>query len=62
MKVLITGATGFLGRHLSKRVKRKGWEIFISNTSKANLMSDKKLHIYNDIKFDYILMIDKIFN
>lgn len=54
MKVLITGATGFLGRHLTKMLTAKGWEIFISNTSKANLMSDKNLHIYNDKKFDYI--------
>jgi len=54
MKVLITGATGFLGRHLTKMLAAKGWEIFISNTSKANLMSDQNLHIYNDTKFDYI--------
>ena len=54
MKVLVTGATGFLGRHLTKMLEQKQWEVFISNTSKANLMSDKNLHIYNDIKFDYI--------
>ena len=54
MKVLVTGATGFLGRHLTKMLEQKQLEVFISNTSKANLMSDKNLHIYNDIKFDYI--------
>ena len=54
MKVLITGATGFLGRHLSKMLKNKNWQIYISNTSKANLESDQNLHIYNEVKFDYI--------
>tara|TARA_R100000995_G_C3483244_1_gene125388 strand:+ start:1930 stop:2820 length:891 start_codon:yes stop_codon:yes gene_type:complete len=54
MKVLITGRTGFLGRHLSEHIKKLGWDIFESNTKTANLMCDKNLHIYNDLKFDYI--------
>jgi GDP-L-fucose synthase len=52
--VLITGASGFLGRHLIKHIESLGWEYSISNTKIANLMDDKNLHIYNDIKFDYI--------
>jgi len=54
MIVLITGATGFLGRHLIKKIESLGWEIYISNTKVANLSEYKNLYIYNDIKFDYI--------
>lgn len=52
--VLITGASGFLGRHLVKYIENIGWSYSVSNTKIANLMDDKNLHIYNDIKFDYI--------
>lgn len=54
IKVLITGNRGFLGRHLTKKIESLGWEIFVSNTSTANLIDDKNLHIYNHLKFDYI--------
>lgn len=54
MKVLVTGISGFLGRHLRKELEERGWEIYISNTKVANLMDDKNLHVYNDVKFDYI--------
>lgn len=53
-KVLITGDRGFLGRHLKKKLSYLGWEISVSNTSIANLENEKNLHIYNEIKFDYI--------
>ena len=52
--VLITGASGFLGRHLLKHIESLGWQYQISNTKIGNLMDDKNLHIYNNIKFDYI--------
>lgn len=52
--ILITGASGFLGRHLIKKFKSIGWNFYISNTKVGNLMDDKNLHLYNDIKFDYI--------
>jgi GDP-L-fucose synthase len=52
--VLITGNRGFLGRHLSKYLKNIGYKIYVSNTKIANLMNDENLHIYNNIKFDYI--------
>jgi GDP-L-fucose synthase len=52
--VLITGDSGFLGRHLKSYLESLGWVIKVSNTKVANLMDDKNLHIYNDIKFDYI--------
>lgn len=52
--VLITGASGFLGRHLLKYIESFGWTYYTSNTKIANLIDDKNLHIYNKIKFDYI--------
>jgi GDP-L-fucose synthase len=54
MKVLITGATGFLGRHLTKKIESLGWEINISNSKVANLNKIENLFQYNEIKFDYI--------
>jgi len=53
-KVLITGVSGFLGRHFLKSIEQLKWNVSISNTKIANLMDDKNLHIYNDTKFDYI--------
>lgn len=54
MKVLVTGSSGFLGRHLLKKIESLGWEIHISNTKIANLSNLENLFIYNQIKFDYI--------
>lgn len=54
MKILITGATGFLGRHLIKKINKLQWEYHICNTKIANLTEEKNLHIFNNIKFDYI--------
>jgi len=53
-KVLVTGATGFLGQHLTKKLEEMNAEIYISNTNKANLMNMENLYIYNNVKFDYI--------
>tara|TARA_R110000824_G_scaffold325039_4_gene511977 strand:+ start:461 stop:1357 length:897 start_codon:yes stop_codon:yes gene_type:complete len=54
MNVLVTGATGFLGRHLVKKLESLGYKIFISNTQIANLEDETNLNIYNDIEFEYI--------
>tara|TARA_Y100000034_G_scaffold93569_1_gene113269 strand:+ start:957 stop:1859 length:903 start_codon:yes stop_codon:yes gene_type:complete len=54
MKVLVTGATGFLGKHLTRKLTERGVEIYISNTAKANLLDVKNLYIYNDVHFDCI--------
>jgi len=54
MKVLVTGATGFLGKHLIAKLEERGVEVHISNTAKANLMNVENLYIYNNINFDYI--------
>jgi len=54
MKVLVSGATGFLGKHLTKRLKEEGFKVYISNTTTANLMNIENLYAYNHIKFDCI--------
>ena len=54
MNALITGATGYLGRELSKKLKSLGWHIYVSNSKQANLENVENLFQYNDIKFDYI--------
>jgi GDP-L-fucose synthase len=54
MKVLVTGATGFLGTHLVKKLKDLGYVVFISNTKTANLSNLDNLRIYDEIRFDYI--------
>lgn len=54
MKALVTGATGFLGRHLVKKLETLNYEISISNTKIGNLDSIDNLKIYDNTKFDYI--------
>jgi len=54
MKVLVTGATGFLGRVLVKKLKTLNIEVFECNTTNANLLDYKNLDIYDDITFDTI--------
>jgi GDP-L-fucose synthase len=54
MKVLVTGATGFLGGHLCSKLEKLNYEVYKSNTSQANLSKIENLYIFNDIKFDYI--------
>ena len=54
MKVLVTGATGFLGKHLIKKLHKLKWDVHISNTTNANLNDINNLSIFDNIKFDYI--------
>lgn len=53
-KVLVTGATGFLGTHLCKELKKQNYQVCISNTKIANLDKVENLYTYNNLKFDYI--------
>lgn len=53
-KVLVTGASGYLGRHLIAKLEVLGWDYRISNTKTANLLDVKNLDVYNDEQFDYI--------
>ena len=52
--VLVTGATGFLGRHLTKKLDELGHHIHICNTKTANLQNIENLNIFNSLQFDYI--------
>ena len=54
MKVLVTGATGFLGRHLIKKLDKLNWDVHISNSTNANLSDINNLSVFDDVKFDYI--------
>lgn len=54
MKVLVTGATGFLGRHLVKELRSLDYEVYICNTRVANLKDIKNLNVFNGVRFDYI--------
>ena len=60
MNVLLTGATGFLGRHLKKRLVSLNHSVFISNTKIANLEKESNLYIYNEVKFDIIFHLAAI--
>ena len=59
-KALVTGATGFLGRHLCSRLRSSGFELYISNTKVANLDNIENLRIYDGISFDYIFHLAAI--
>ncbi len=55
IKILVTGSTGFLGRHLIKKLTSENSELFISNTKKGNLHNYEDFsQCFGDIKFDYI--------
>ena len=52
MNILVTGYTGFLGRHLMKRLDNDENNVFLSNRSQNNLL-EPLVDIY-DCKLDYI--------
>lgn len=54
MNVLVTGSTGFVGRHLVRHLKNKEYNVYESNTKVANLSNILNLNIYDSIEFDYI--------
>ena len=55
IKILVTGATGFLGRHFVKKISSENSEVFISNTKNGNLHDYEGFsNCFWDIKFDYI--------
>lgn len=54
MKVLVTGASGFLGKTLCPMFRARGWEVFETNSSDADLTTFGSLAKYNQICFDRI--------
>ena len=54
MKVLVTGASGFLGTTLCKRLESEGFDVIRSNSTICDLTKQKSLEIYSKKKFDKI--------
>ena len=54
MKCLVTGATGFLGRHLVPFLEKKGIEIVGIHSKNCNLVDKENLLQFKDEKFDRI--------
>jgi len=52
MKVLVTGGTGFLGRHLVPHLERQGMEVTIINTKNCDLRDKFNLLRFKDEKFE----------
>lgn len=54
MKILITGASGFLGGHLSKVLKNEGHELTALSSKDCDLRKEGSLNKFNHIKYDQI--------
>lgn len=54
MKILITGANGFLGKFLCDKLKEFDHEIFITTSKKNDLTKENSLDEFNKIKLDQI--------
>jgi len=55
MKILVTGASGFLGRHLTKKLKSKGHKVYEISTKNCDLTIQKSLNeLFKNIIFDQI--------
>lgn len=54
MKILITGATGFLGRHLCKRLEQRGNEITPISSKNCDLAEADSLSQFDSVRFDRI--------
>lgn len=54
MHVLVTGGTGFLGRHLVRALERDGMSVVVVNTKNCDLTRQENLLSLKDEKFDRI--------
>ncbi|MBI5381000.1 MAG: NAD-dependent epimerase/dehydratase family protein [Opitutae bacterium] len=54
MKVLVTGGTGFLGRHLVPDLQRSGAEVTVINSRNCDLTDRQNLRQFQDMQFDRI--------
>jgi GDP-L-fucose synthase len=54
MKALITGGTGFLGTHLTKTLKKQGWDVVSLGSKEADLLDPNSLNSFNNTTFDRV--------
>ena len=54
MKVLVTGGTGFFGRHLVPDLERQGAEVTVINSRNCNLVEKQNLLQFKGLPFDRI--------
>ncbi len=54
MKILVTGATGFLGRALCPVLEAQGHEVIRLNSKNGDLTRPDSLNAFNDRKYDHI--------
>lgn len=54
MKILITGASGFLGTALCKKLESLGYDLTRLNSKNCDLTKEDSLHHFNDKKYDQI--------
>ena len=47
MKILITGASGFLGKFLCKKLEEEDNELFKTNSKESDLTKENSLNLYN---------------
>ncbi len=54
MKILVTGATGFLGQFLCKKLESQGDEVTQVNSKNCDLTKEASLHQFDHTRFDRI--------
>lgn len=54
MRVLITGASGFVGKNLKNKLQKLDYEVIDFNSSQIDLRDSNSLKIYKNVKFDQI--------